>query len=529
MTPEPSAVSAMQSRPWRIPAVSLSLVVVGFVSYYGLLLGSILLGHWSNAFALEINESICLDLAKRVLDGRALFAEPSVDFISSCYPSFYFRVAGAVLSFTGPGLPALRLVSIGSLVLLCVLTGVGMKKCGYSRMAILVSIGLFLASYQKSGAWYELARVDMLHILLLAGGFWCFVFGRTKFFLLAGITLICLSVQTKQTTLFFLPAIVLLVRSRFGNAWATGALLLSISAFAMELLLNEWAWFYLVKLPRQQDLVLSRIDLFTDWALPFVAITMAVQSLVSLGSTGLRKTLGAEGIDAGFGTGKILPREADGRQVSCEFPLSPLYVWAFYLCALAGGLLGSLKVGGSLNHFIPLFYFGSIIIGIAWDKRPAELSAPVQFWLVRGFVLLQLGLCFYTQSFSRSQTERAHLDQKVLDYLQGLERSTLPVYCHRIRANHIAVIAGFDALFNYQSLVDLQISGEEGRAEAILRQLRERIARKKLAYILAIDKDLDDPVLGLGTDYSIHGFINKTSFGNIAVLVPLGASLSKIP
>jgi hypothetical protein len=493
---------------WILPFVAFVCVI-----YYTLLLGAIFSEHWSNAFALEMNESICLDLADRVAHGDPLFSKPSADYISSCYPPFYFQLTGALLRFTGPSLPALRLVSIGSLVLLCLITGIAMGKCSYSGVAIALTIGLFLAAYEKAGDWYELARVDMLYVLLLGGAFWCILLARKKIGLLVGIALVCLSIRTKHTTVFFLPVLALLVRSRFGNWWAVGATAAPILAFTVELLLDEWAWFYLIKLPRQQRLVPSQINQFVGWALPTVLVTGVVQIMRCMCN-----------VKAGIPEESRHVVKSDSAHVQSVrewFSITAVpefHVWAFYVCALAGGILASLKVGGSLNHFIPLFYFNALVAGVAWDSCGKPRVWIGKTWLVRGLILIQFIVCFYTWEFSKSQTERANLDYGLLNELRALKRSARPVYCHELRANHVVLLAGFRPLFNYQSLEDLRLAKEHERVADVLQELRMRISRNEIGYILVAENAVGDELFGLGTNYVRLARVPETSFGPIIIL-----------
>ena len=95
----------MPSSEW--PRRALAALGVWFFAVYGLLV----LFRIFYPYPLELYEGVLAEQVLRILEGRALYAAPSIEYIPSVYPPLYFYLSAFVAKFSGMGFFPLRLVS----------------------------------------------------------------------------------------------------------------------------------------------------------------------------------------------------------------------------------------------------------------------------------------------------------------------------------------------------------------------------------------------------------------------------------
>lgn len=152
-------------------------------------------------FELEWMEGGSLDHVRRVLAGEKVYVSPSLEFVTFLYTPLYYYVSAAVAKATGVGFLPLRLVSfastLGSFLIIFLMVR---RETGSAFSGALASC-LFAATFQISGAWFDLARVDSLFLFLLLAGLYLFRLSASpKSYVLAG-ALISLAYFTKQTAI----------------------------------------------------------------------------------------------------------------------------------------------------------------------------------------------------------------------------------------------------------------------------------------------------------------------------------------
>lgn len=199
---------------------------------------------------LEWMEGGVVQVVARLAEGQPLYAPPSVDYVAYIYPPFYFWLTALVSKLVGVGYLAGRAVSFGAivacflLVYRAVLSNRAVLSCGttiddaahnsnalledgrakgrsgsvpsvrWLRAALgsntwgLLGVGVLAATFEASGQWFHLGRVDSLYQALLFGGALLLLVpglagkhcrGR-RTVLLAGL-LLGLAFLTKQTAL----------------------------------------------------------------------------------------------------------------------------------------------------------------------------------------------------------------------------------------------------------------------------------------------------------------------------------------
>jgi len=208
-------------------------------------------------YELEWMEGGVLDGVGRVLSGKPLYVEPSLEFTPFGYSPLFFYVGAVISKAFGSGFLPLRLVSFSaSLGFLVVLLDFVRRDTG-SLVAGIVAAGLFLATYRIGGAWLDIARVDSLFLFLLLMSISALRFRRSVGALALSGLLAFLSFMTKQAALPVLIAmtvygLICLPRWRRIVFPAVVALLFLLSTLLLQERTGGWYWYYVFHLPNQQ-------------------------------------------------------------------------------------------------------------------------------------------------------------------------------------------------------------------------------------------------------------------------------------
>jgi len=219
-------------------------------------------------FELEWMEGGMLDHVHRLLQGQALYAPPSLEFTAFSYAPLYFYCAAALSALFGASFALLRAISAAACLGSLLLITVWVKQESGSRQAGFLAAVLYLACYPVSGAWYDLARVDSLFLLLLLGGLYlqrCH--GRTPAGAAAAALLLAFAAFCKQTALVItLPVLAWHLWSTPGRRrWLLPLLYLVLvgGGYAlMQAASDGWCHYYLFYLPGQHPPVWWRVHHF---------------------------------------------------------------------------------------------------------------------------------------------------------------------------------------------------------------------------------------------------------------------------
>jgi len=446
--------------------------------------------------ALEPNEDVCLDLIARAGAGAPLYGTPDFQYASSCYPPVYFHASYAAETLTGikGSFTPARLISILATIATCFLTYFAIRACDLTMLSRLVAVGVFMASYETVDCWYDLVRVDALWLLFLAGAFWIQCLNSTWRSDVGVALLLCLAMLTKQTTLFYLPVFLAngFTRSRRWPALLVAGL--PVAALGAAAALNDQMWRYTVTMLGHQDLIPNRIEQFVRLCLPTMIVTV-VGILLAFKSGGYRSPLGFRCL-------------------------------LMYGMALGSGVLASLKIGGSVNHFIPFFYFTGVIAGLVLDAARKSLPThPRWHTAALALIALQCVLLFNLGSRAQRQLKRAEGNQSLVLAMSQLPLSRKPVYCHDVRCNHVVRDAGFNILINAQSLTDLYLSGDTKIAEDVVSSIRHKLGRGEISYALCSSELVEGRKHWLVDHCETVRVVDTGSFGRIAILRVRAAGL----
>jgi hypothetical protein len=229
-------------------------------------------------YDLEWMEGGVYEHVARVLEGKPIYVPPSVEFAPYIYTPLYYWVSAPFVALLGPGLLGLRVVSlISSLVSFAALYALVWTSTR-NRLAALVAAGAFAGCFELGGAWFDLARVDMLSLCLALLAL--LVLARSeRYDALAGL-LFALALLTKQSTgLIALPVLAARALTQRGWRRLAGPLACGVTIGGASLLLDAtthgWFRFYAFELPASHPLAREwrkgfwQLDLFAH--LPFAA------------------------------------------------------------------------------------------------------------------------------------------------------------------------------------------------------------------------------------------------------------------
>jgi dolichyl-phosphate-mannose-protein mannosyltransferase len=351
------------------------LILFGPASYLGAVT-YIIARRLTYPFELEWMEGGSLIQVLRLLQGKPLYTEPDLSYIPFIYPPFYYYISALAIRLTNNhSFTPLRLVSIvatlGTIVLIYQIVREGTR----SRYWGLISAGLFAAAFRLGGAWFDIARVDMLFLFLLVAGTYALIRGGRFSGLLAGM-LFALAFYAKQTALLPVAAVwaLFLLRQEWRRAGQLGGafLILSLTLFLVENhASNGWYQYYVFALPSHYQLP-SPVWL----------------ALFATGSTLIGPL--AVALVLGFLPLVMAPRDyvSGNRGIMTVLTLSAVVI----------AIVGDTHVGGYDNAKLPALASVTIMAGLggAWletlarsrDQRPAML-------LLYGLLAVQFAVLHY--------------------------------------------------------------------------------------------------------------------------------------
>lgn len=319
-------------------------------AYYCVVLIYIVVSRINYPFALEWLEGGSFLQVHRILAGQALYARPGIDYVAMIYPPLYYYVSAAVARMIGFSFVPLRLVSVGSTLGCSGLIYLICRREGAGRMPAFTGSAVFIATYHLCGAWFDIARVDMLSVFLVLVSIWLLRFRSSKAGVAAGFTF-ALAALTKQTHLITLACLMfyMLVFDRkrlvgFGLAFLItyGGLFL-----CLDQLYSGWFKFFVLTLAAGSGEFVSRAPstalqtAVSFWQNSIVlALPIVVLAIVMYLVTKLRKSDEIKG--------------------------------TLFFVTAALGMIGTswsvIQVGGYLNDLVPAYAGMAILFGLSLQQ-----------------------------------------------------------------------------------------------------------------------------------------------------------------
>lgn len=311
-------------------------------AYYVLSSVYVVLNRISYPFELEWIEGTSFVQVHRVLTGQSLYVSPTLEFVPMVYPPLYYYLSAFLAWIFGLDFLALRILSLLSTLACAILIFLIVRKESRGLYFPFLAVGFFTATFKIGGAWFDIARVDMLFVFWLLLGLFLIQRDSLLSCIGAGIAF-ALGLLTKQTTVFLIFPMVLYLafyRIRFALAMVGAIFLL---AGTVMLLLNfasqGWFFFYVFDLPRLHGISPFLRLFYTFWIRDLLKVIPVVCMLSVLLVLFHRKFFAK----------------------STKF---------YYYALLAAGMLvigwtGRLNLGGYYNVLIPSYAAMAILFGIS--------------------------------------------------------------------------------------------------------------------------------------------------------------------
>lgn len=385
-----------------LPAVIWCLTLAAAGSYL-VMYGVLVLRRLPYPFELEWMEGGSLQQLQRIVDGLPLYAEPQLNYVPFLYPPLYFYAAAAVAQVTGVGFLPLRLVSIAaSVVCFWLIYLITRRETGRAAIG-LISAGLFAATYNVSGAWLDIARVDSLHLALMLAAIYVAQHQASRWTIVGAGAVMGLAFLTKQTA-----GLVMAFLALYWALTDRRALVIFVAAFAVvggggialiDALWDGWPSYYLFTLPGQDRIV--RSVLLTFWQSDVMA------------------PLGVACVVAIFGLGALA---AQGNGLRARF-------WLLVLAGMvAAGLAGRLTYGGVNNALMPTYAAIAIVFGLGMDRAMQITSSRAGAFLqgsawktyVLGLALAQFCLLGYDPRQDIPTTQDLQAGQALVERLRAV-------------------------------------------------------------------------------------------------------------
>ena len=156
-------------------------------------------------YDLEWMEGGVLLHARRVLRGEGLYVTPTADFIPFIYPPLYHWVVAALGKVFGLSHAVGRAVSVAGTFSAAALAVAAARSEGVRWGLSIAAAGLYLSTFDETGAFFDLVRIDGLFMALTMGAL---VAGRRCWWRTAGILLTLAFATKHNAALFGLPMLI---------------------------------------------------------------------------------------------------------------------------------------------------------------------------------------------------------------------------------------------------------------------------------------------------------------------------------
>ncbi len=351
--------------PTERTAVACEWLVVAATAWFVGRYAAVALGRLFYPFDLEWMEGAMVNHVGRILQGQPLYGAPTLHFTAFLYPPLYYYVSAGVASVTGLGFLPLRMVSIASSFAVFWILYRIVRQATESRYAGILAVGLFAATYDASGGWFDLARNDSLFLALMLYALFALRFRASAWGWAGAGCLLGLAALTKQTAVLMLPALLLYaVLVDWRKAIVLVAALVAVlgtATAALNAATHGWYLHYTLWLPfRIEERVPEAAAFWTEDILRTVAVPAALA--VALCAIALRD-----------------PTRRD--------PFWPLIA----IGGLSAAWLSRLHSGAYLNVLMPAYASLAILAGAAARLLPSATPRPYRPVVRAAIALLCIG------------------------------------------------------------------------------------------------------------------------------------------
>ena len=394
-------------------------------------------------YELEWMEGASLVQAYRIFTGQALYIQPSLEYIPMIYPPFYFDLAAVLVKFTGIAFLPLRIISIASTIGCLVIIYFAVKETTNSTMISIVAAGSFATTFKLGGAWFDIARVDMLFIFLCLAAIFFLAKNSTKYSIMAG-TLFALSFLTKQTALpiFMVVAVstLLLFRKQTLPFIGSFGILTLIAYFYQNYSTNGWYQYYILILPASHQI---------KWSSTPAALQAGFEVLTIIIIVGFSPVF--------FGIRQVLKDKLH------------LYYYFAVLGIIGTSVLARINRGAYINTLIPAYAGLSLLfgIGIGWLATHSEYPR-ISKGLFQTILWLAIVIQFGWLGYNPNQQIPTQADRRAGDALVA-ELQSIPGDILIPYHNYLSLFAGKKV--NFHMVTFDEIRGRYSKKQPELRDI----------------------------------------------------------
>lgn len=211
-------------------------------------------GRVAYPYDLEWMEGGMVDHMVRVLHGRPLYVAPSFSFAPFIYNPLFYWLGAAASLVVGVGPVALRSVAVLATFAICYVLFALVRQHTNSGKAGIVAAASFLATYELSGGWMDLARADTTFLALEGLAVLRCLSSKTRRAAVESALLVVLAFLAKQYAIVCAgPILLYFVLDRdFKRAlWFTATLMLGVggAVAALDVSSDGWYLFWTFELP----------------------------------------------------------------------------------------------------------------------------------------------------------------------------------------------------------------------------------------------------------------------------------------
>lgn len=429
-------------------------------------------------FDIEWAEGAALLQVKQILAGEGLYQAPNLAFMPLVYTPVYHYLSAFVSLLVGEGFLGLRLLSFISSIAAAGMIFWIVYRETEDGFAGWISSTLYLACFQLSGGFYDLARVDSLFIFVILGTLLLFLRARNGFDLAVAGIMVAVSFFTKQTALLvFMP---ILVYAGFHYRWkslylySSSLLGIGVTILIWSRISSGWFQYYIFQLPQEHGY--SIIDAVNFW---------------------VGDTLRPLGIAFVFGLILIFhwlkrdSRSEPGSTWDLGDEKATMYVLFFLGCFL-GAWITRASNGGAENNIMPAYASISIMLGFGFARAKRWLDEQeglqqrgklfVNLMVMVQFIALLYNPLTYIPTPADKRTNQVLIE--IMEQTEGEifipYRSHLPGYVGK--QTHAHVVSIFELVGYFHG--DVQPQGVE-----LLEEIREKIREQEYGVVI-----LDHPM-----------------------------------
>jgi len=217
-------------------------------------------------YNLEWIEGTSLEQVIRILEGKALYVKPSIEYVPAIYTPLYFYLAALLSKIFGISFFPLRLLSFtASIINFAVIFGFVHRETK-DRLAGIIAAGVFAAVFGITAKWFDIGKVDSLFMSFVLISFYLIRYYQNRTSLITAGFFSALAFFTKQSTiLIFLPLVCYLIyKYRFKGLYyiITLAFLIIIPVLYFNRISMNWFNYYIFVLPQKHGYNINYIVLF---------------------------------------------------------------------------------------------------------------------------------------------------------------------------------------------------------------------------------------------------------------------------